>query len=136
MNLHEAISCQCVCFLLSSQLCHSSKKIMTPIWIRRKKAKKCHQPFISYSIGTRGSCGGNKSKSIFTWCVDFKSCVRRRETRSTQTLLSGSNRSEALRLGQRAINLLKCHFRRENGLLRWEGKETDREVEDKISEDK
>lgn len=40
-------------------------------------------------------------------------CLETRDTRSTSTALSASHRSEARRLGQRAINLLKCHFQRE-----------------------
>lgn len=36
-----------------------------------------------------------------------------RHARYLSVALSASHRSEALRLGQRAINLLKCHFQRE-----------------------
>lgn len=69
---------------------------------------------------------------------DFNSHVWRRKTHSTSTLLSTSHRSEALRLGQRAINLLKCHFQREmdcrDGIGK--GREADGQVRGKISEDK
>lgn len=69
---------------------------------------------------------------------DFNSHVWRRKTHSTSTLLSTSHRSEALRLGQRAINLLKCHFQREmdcrGGIGK--GREADGHVRGKISEDK
>lgn len=69
---------------------------------------------------------------------DFNSHVWRRKTHSTSTLLSTSHRSEALRLGQRAINLLKCHFQREmdcrGGIGK--GREADGQVRGKISEDK
>lgn len=93
------------------------------------------------STGTWGSCGGNKSKSIFTCCVWLQlPCL---ETQDTQYLNAAFHQpsiwgSEALRLGQRAINLLKCHFQREmdcrGGIGK--GREADGQVRGKISEDK
>lgn len=63
-------------------------------------------------------------------------CLETRDACSTSTPLSASHRSEALRLGQRAINLLKCHFQREMDCRGGRRERRSREVEGKISEDK
>ncbi|KAG8013891.1 hypothetical protein GBF38_016113 [Nibea albiflora] len=55
---------------------NSSSRLVSGNAKKKKKVTIIHFT----SAGTRGSCGGNKSKGIFTWCVDFNSRVWRRKT--------------------------------------------------------
>lgn len=129
-----------MCFLLSLQSCASSKpshalKQPPPPWFKstnRNRLDMSHlQRHEDHVVATNRKAS---SPTVF----DFNSHVWRRKTHSTSTLLSTSHRSEALRLGQRAINLLKCHFQREmdcrGGIGK--GREADGHVRGKISEDK
>lgn len=135
----------CICVHLSvhsvnsTPTCLSSTKTTRPRLVsehRRKKLKNVTgRPFLVYR-DPRIMWWQQIEKHLHLVCWLELPCLETWDARSTSTPLSASHRSEALRLGQRAINLLKCHFQREMDCRGGREERRDREVEGKISEDK